>query len=57
VRMYLNVQELHDKKRAMANIIELSNLSYEARDNFQMEIAAIEQVRCCIRLQLLVWLP
>mmetsp|Transcript_61910 Transcript_61910/g.106372 ORF Transcript_61910/g.106372 Transcript_61910/m.106372 type:complete len:548 (+) Transcript_61910:1-1644(+) len=36
-------KELHEKKRAMANIIELSNLSYEARDNFQMEIAAIEQ--------------
>jgi hypothetical protein len=28
----------------MANIIELSNLSYESRDNFQMDIAAIEQV-------------
>jgi len=36
-------QELHDKKRQMANIIELSNLSYEARDNFQMEVAALEQ--------------
>jgi len=36
-------KELHDKKKQMANIIELSNLSYEARDNFQMEIAAIEQ--------------
>ena len=28
----------------MANIIELSNLAYEARDNYQMEIAAYEQV-------------
>jgi len=37
-------QELHDKKKQMANIIELSNLSYESRDNFQMDIAAIEQV-------------
>ena len=36
-------RELHDKKKQMANIIELSNLSYEQRDNSQMEIAAIEQ--------------
>mmetsp|Transcript_12144 Transcript_12144/g.42918 ORF Transcript_12144/g.42918 Transcript_12144/m.42918 type:complete len:536 (-) Transcript_12144:45-1652(-) len=36
-------RELHEKKRAMANVIELSNLSYEQRDNYQMEIAAIEQ--------------
>ena len=36
-------KELHDRKKMMANIIELSNLSYESRDNFQMEIAAIEQ--------------
>ena len=36
-------RELHEKKRQMANIIELSNLSYEQRDNYQMEIAAIEQ--------------
>jgi hypothetical protein len=39
-----DLQELHDKKKQMANIIELSNLSYESRDNFQMDIAAIEQV-------------
>jgi len=36
-------KELHEKKKQMANIIELSNLSYEQRDNSQMEIAAIEQ--------------
>mmetsp|Transcript_72323 Transcript_72323/g.205687 ORF Transcript_72323/g.205687 Transcript_72323/m.205687 type:complete len:564 (-) Transcript_72323:150-1841(-) len=36
-------KELHEKKKQMANIIELSNLSYEQRDNYQMEIAAIEQ--------------
>uniref|UniRef100_A0A7S1XXH8 ODAD1 central coiled coil region domain-containing protein n=1 Tax=Phaeomonas parva TaxID=124430 RepID=A0A7S1XXH8_9STRA len=36
-------KDLEEKKRQMANIIELSNLSYEQRDNFQMEIAAIEQ--------------
>lgn len=36
-------RDLHDKKRQMANVIELSNVSYEQRDNYQMEIAAIEQ--------------
>lgn len=36
-------RELHEKKKQMANVIELSNLSYEQRDNYQMEIAAIEQ--------------
>ncbi|KAJ8609533.1 hypothetical protein CTAYLR_006021 [Chrysophaeum taylorii] len=36
-------RELHDKKRQMANVIEVSNLAYEQRDNYQMEIAAIEQ--------------
>lgn len=36
-------RELHEKKRQMANVIELSNLAYEQRDNYQMEIAAIEQ--------------
>merc|ERR1719230_2257750 len=36
-------KELHEKKKQMANIIELSNLSYEQRDTYQMEIAAIEQ--------------
>ena len=36
-------KELHEKKKQMANIIELSNLAYEQRDAGQMEIAAIEQ--------------
>jgi len=36
-------RDLQDKKRQMAEIIELSNQSYEQRDTFQMEIAAIEQ--------------
>jgi chromosome segregation ATPase len=36
-------KELHDKKKQMASIIEKSNLAYESRDNYQMEIAAIEQ--------------
>merc|ERR1719181_2123536 len=36
-------KKLREKKKQMANIIELSNLSYEQRDNSQMEIAAIEQ--------------
>ncbi|CAM9775216.1 unnamed protein product, partial [Discosporangium mesarthrocarpum] len=36
-------RETVEKKKQMANVIELSNLSYEQRDNFQMEIAAVEQ--------------
>ena len=36
-------RELHEKKKQMANIIELSNLAYEQRDASQMEVAAIEQ--------------
>ena len=35
-------KELHEKKQ-MANIIEISNQAYEARDQAQMEIAAIQQ--------------
>mmetsp|Transcript_11365 Transcript_11365/g.39630 ORF Transcript_11365/g.39630 Transcript_11365/m.39630 type:complete len:550 (-) Transcript_11365:22-1671(-) len=36
-------RELHEKKKQMANIIELSNQAYEARDGAQMEIAAVQQ--------------
>lgn len=36
-------RELHERKQKMAEIIELSNQSYEQRDTFQMEVAAIEQ--------------
>jgi len=36
-------RDLQEKKKAMAEIIEISNQAYENRDNFQMEIAAIEQ--------------
>lgn len=36
-------RELQDRKRQMAEIIEVSNQSYEQRDTYQMEIAAIEQ--------------
>jgi hypothetical protein len=36
-------RELQDRKRKMAEIIELSNQSYEQRDAYQMEVAAIEQ--------------
>ena len=36
-------KELHEKKRQMANVIELSNMTYEQRDNCQMEITAIDQ--------------
>lgn len=36
-------RDLQEKKKQMAEIIEMSNQSYEQRDTFQMEIAAIEQ--------------
>ena len=36
-------RELHEKKKQMANVIEISNNAYEHRDNYQLEIAAIEQ--------------
>ena len=36
-------RELHDRKQKMAEIIELSNQSYEQRDTYQMEVAAVEQ--------------
>ena len=36
-------RELQDRKQKMAEVIELSNQSYEQRDGYQMEIAAIEQ--------------
>lgn len=36
-------RELQEKKKKMAEIIELSNQSYEQRDTYQMEVAAIEQ--------------
>lgn len=36
-------RELQDRKKHMAEIIEISNQSYEQRDTFQMEVAAIEQ--------------
>ena len=36
-------KELHEKKKQMANVIELSNMTYEQRDNCQMEITAIDQ--------------
>lgn len=36
-------RELQDRKRQMAEIIELSNQMYEQRDQYQMEVAAIEQ--------------
>merc|ERR1712232_518486 len=34
----------HEKKKQMANIIEMSNQAYESRDQAQMEITAIEQM-------------
>lgn len=36
-------RELQDRKKHMAEVIEVSNQSYEQRDTFQMEVAAIEQ--------------
>lgn len=36
-------RELFDRKQQMAEIIEVSNHSYEQRDAYQMEIAALEQ--------------
>lgn len=36
-------RELQEKKQKMAEIIEVSNASYEQRDSYQMEVAAIEQ--------------
>lgn len=36
-------RELRERKQKMAEIIELSNQSYEQRDTYQMEVAAVEQ--------------
>eukprot|EP00736_Rhodelphis_marinus_P009779 Rmarinus@m.17933 len=35
-------RELHEKKKEMANIIEISNIAYEARDQAQNEMAALK---------------
>eukprot|EP00899_Mesostigma_viride_P016003 jgi/Mesvir1/24403/Mv11071-RA.1 len=35
-------RELHDRKREMAAVIEVSNIAYEARDQAQNEIAALK---------------
>ncbi|RHZ14934.1 hypothetical protein DYB37_004608 [Aphanomyces astaci] len=43
--IYRKLEKDHnERKKQMANIIELSNLSYEQRDSAQMEIKAIDQV-------------
>mmetsp|Transcript_22591 Transcript_22591/g.31476 ORF Transcript_22591/g.31476 Transcript_22591/m.31476 type:complete len:541 (-) Transcript_22591:280-1902(-) len=34
-------KELHEKKKLMVNVIEISNIAYEARDQAQNEIAAL----------------
>jgi len=36
-------RDLQERKKKMAEIIEVSNQAYEQRDTYQMEIAAIEQ--------------
>ena len=44
------VQELAEKKKEMARIIEISNKAYEARDAAQSEMAALKsQVRASRR--------
>merc|ERR1712072_1348778 len=35
--------ELHSKKKEMANIIEQANAAYEARDSAQQQMAALKQ--------------
>merc|ERR1711988_712168 len=35
--------ELHSKKKEMANIIEQANAAYEARDSAQAQMAALKQ--------------
>mmetsp|Transcript_2665 Transcript_2665/g.3018 ORF Transcript_2665/g.3018 Transcript_2665/m.3018 type:complete len:559 (-) Transcript_2665:802-2478(-) len=35
-------KELHEKKKEMANVIEISNIAYEARDQAHNEIAALK---------------
>ncbi|KDO30824.1 hypothetical protein SPRG_04725 [Saprolegnia parasitica CBS 223.65] len=43
--IYRKLEKDHnERKKQMANIIELSNLSYEQRDAAQMEVKAIEQI-------------
>ena len=32
-------KDLNEKKKAMAQIIELSNMAYEQRDNHQVEVS------------------
>ncbi|OQR85349.1 Outer Dynein Arm Docking Complex, partial [Thraustotheca clavata] len=43
--IYRKLEKDHnERKKQMANIIELSNLSYEQRDSAQVEVKAIEQI-------------
>ena len=34
-------RELHEKKKEMVNVIEISNIAYEARDQANNEVAAL----------------
>ena len=43
-------RELQERKKKMAEIIEVSNQAYEQRDTYQMEIAAIEQVYILLKI-------
>jgi hypothetical protein len=42
--------ELHEKKKEMAQIIEISNIAYEARDQAQNEMALLKVAvrHCCM---------
>eukprot|EP00965_Chrysotila_dentata_P112090 3705999-Pleurochrysis_carterae.AAC.2 len=40
--MLADTQELADKKKEMARIIDISNRAYEARDNAQAEMVALK---------------
>lgn len=46
-------RELHDKKRAMASVIDVTNIAYEARD--QARAAALSCAEC--RLNINIFLP
>lgn len=42
-------KELHEKKKEMAQIIEISNIAYEARDQAQTEMALLKvREPCCL---------
>ncbi len=44
--------ELHEKKKEMAQIIEISNIAYEARDQAQNEMALLKVCTCFVNIEL-----